>query len=583
MSMNSELLPIATSRQTFRFVLHALAADRSASTITALMFLLAGAAGLVAPWVFGAIADDVRAGRNTVVSSFLFIAAAAVAGAVFGGIATVMLARVGEPALAGLREQVLSRALHLPAARIERSTTGDLLSRLSDDVRTVSDGFKSVVPVIANAAVAIVFTFTGVLTLDWRLGLAMACAAPAYLLSLRWYLPRSRPLYRKQRVFQGERAEALLTGINGAPTARAFGIGPTLLRRVEESSRQSADTSVSVYTLMLRFLNRNNLAEFTGLALVLGVGFVLMRDHAITVGAVTAGALYFLRLFGPISGLLFTFDRFQSMGAALSRLVGIVEMPSAAEPTADAAVGPGAMELVGIQHEYVPGKPILHGVDLRIDAGERVALVGATGAGKTTLGLIAAGMLKPTGGKVLVDSRPLDPEVSAAHSRIFLVNQDAHAFAGTVRDFLTLARPEASDEDVCQALADTFADRWVAALPDGLDTVIGDAGHQLTPNQLQHLALCRIMLGDPWFIVMDEATAEAGSTGARVLERAAEAAMRGRTAFVVAHRLTQARLADRILVMHEGEVVEEGTHDELLALNGRYAELWRAWTGSRMG
>jgi ATP-binding cassette subfamily C protein len=298
---------------------------------------------------------------------------------------------------------------------------------------------------------------------------------------------------------------------------------------------------------------------------------------------VTAAALYFLRLFGPIGGLLFTFDRFQSMGAALSRLVGIATLPPAAAPNADAAVVPGAIAFVGVGHEYVPGKPILREINLRIAVGERIALVGATGAGKTTLGAIAAGALQPSAGKVLVDDRPLDPDVSAAYSRMFLVNQDAHAFAGTVRDFLTLARPEAADEDVRHALTATSADRWVAALPDGLETVIGDAGHQLTPDQVQHLALARIVLGDPWFVVLDEATAEAGSTGARVLEQAAEAAVRGRTALVVAHRLTQARTADRILVMHDGEVAEEGTHERLLALDGRYAELWRAWSGSRTG
>jgi ATP-binding cassette subfamily C protein len=331
---------------------------------------------------------------------------------------------------------------------------------------------------------------------------------------------------------------------------------------------------------MLRFLNHNNLAEFTGLALVLCAGFALMRDDATTVGAVTAAALYFLRLFGPIGSLLFTFDRFQSMGAALSRLIGIAELPWVTEPAVDTVGGAGVVDLVGVGHEYVPGRPILRDVDLRIAVGERVALVGATGAGKTTLGAIAAGMLRPTEGTVLVDGRPLDPELSAAHSRMFLVDQEAYAFAGTVRDFLTLARPEAGDDEIRRALAETFADRWVAALPDGPDTVIGDAGHQLTPDQVQHLALSRIVLGEPWFVVMDEATAEAGSAGARVLERAAEAAMRGRTVLVVAHRLTQATLADRILVMHEGKIVEEGTHDRLLALDGRYAELWRAWSGS---
>jgi ATP-binding cassette subfamily C protein len=335
--------------------------------------------------------------------------------------------------------------------------------------------------------------------------------------------------------------------------------------------------------MALRFLNRYNVAEFTGIATVLLVGFWVMRDHAATVGAVTAAALYFLRLFGPIGGLLFTFDRFQSMGAALSRLVGIAALSAATEPDAETAVPKGEVVLRGIGHEYVPGKPVLHRVDLRIAAGERIALVGATGAGKTTLGAIAAGMLRPTTGAVLVDGRPLVPGVSAAHSGMFLVSQDTHSFAGTVRDFLTLARPGAAEEAVRQALADTSADRWVAVLPEGLDTVIGDVGYQLTVDQIQHLALARIVLGDPWFVVMDEATAEAGSTGARVLERAAEETMRGRTALVVAHRLTQARLADRIAVMHDGQIVEEGDHDQLLSLGGRYAELWLAWSGSRMG
>ena len=583
MNGDAELLPTATARQTRAFVRRMLAADRRAGSTMAAMFVLAGVSGLVAPWVLGTIANDVGRQRNTVVSSALLIAGAAVAGAVFGGVAMVMLARMGEPALAELREQVLSRALHLPADRIERATPGDLVARLSDDVRTVSQGMKSVVPVVANAAVAVVFTIAGVLALDWRLGLAMLAAAPVYVLSLRWYLPRSRPVYREQRISLGERADALLTGVNGAPTARAFGIGAALLRQVDETSRRSADVSVSTYRLALGFLNRNNLAELTGLAAVLGVGFLVVRDVGTTVGAVTAAALYFLRLFGPVGGLLFTFDRFQSMGAALSRLVGIASLPAPGVPEADADARTGGVTLVGVGHEYVPGKPVLHDIDLRIAPGERVALVGATGAGKTTLGAIAAGVLPPTTGTVLVGTTPYDAVGSAAHRGVFLITQDAHAFAGTVRELVTLARPGAREEDVRQALTVTFADRWVAALPDGLDTAIGEAGHELTPDQVQHLALARIVLGDPWFVVMDEATAEAGSTGARLLERAAEAAIRGRTALVVAHRLTQARWADRIVVIHDGGIAEEGNHDRLLERDGRYAELWRAWSGTGTG
>lgn len=579
MSRETELLPIADRRQTYAYLRGLLAADRWASAVTVLMFVLAGVSGLVAPWVLGLVADDVGAGRDNVLSAALFIAGAALAGALFGGVAVVMLARVGEPALAELRERVLSRALSLPSDRIERSTTGDLLSRLSDDVRTVSDGLRDVVPVMASAAIAVVFTLAGTLSLDLRLGLAALVAAPVFALSLRWFLPRSRPLYREQRIVQGERAEALLAGVHGAPTARAFGIGPSLLQQIDETSQRSANVSVAVYRMALRFLNRNNLAEFVGLIMVLLVGFWLMRENTVTLGAVTAAALYFMRLFGPIGGFLFTFDRFLSMGAAMSRLVGIAALPPASERAETVAKDEIVLRRVG--HEYVPGKPVLCQVDLRIAEGEKVAVVGATGAGKTTLGAITAGMLRPTSGAVLIAGRPIDPGASAAHSGMFLVSQDTHAFAGSVRDFLTLAKPGASEEEVQRALADTFAAPWVEALPGGLDTVIGDAGHELMPDQLQHLALARIVLGDPWFVVMDEATAEAGSTGARDLERAEEEAMRGRSALIVAHRLTQARMADRIVVMHDGRVVEEGSHDHLVSLNGHYAELWRAWSGGR--
>lgn len=573
-------LPTANGAQTRAMILRMLAADRWGSITVVFMFALAGVAGLVPPWVLGTLANDVAAGRDTVLSLSLFIAGSAVVGALFSGLASVVLARVGEPALATLREQVLRRAMHLPAARIAAVTPGDLVARLADDVRVVSDGMKGVVPVIANAIIALIFTVSGVLALDWRLGLAMLAAMPIYILSLRWYLPRARPLFAQQRISMGDRADALLTGINGSGTARAFGLGPSLLHQIDKTSTRSVDISISTFRLGTGFLNRNNLAELVGLATILGVGFFVMRDHGTTVGAVTAVALYFLRLFGPIGGLLFTLVRFQAMGAALSRLIGIAQLsePVATNKRINPATVVGEVTLSGVGHEYVEGQPVLRGIDLRIAVGERVALVGATGAGKTTLGAIAAGVFPPTTGKVLLNGVPYDADMPATRNGVVRITQETHAFAGTVKEFLTLARPSASAEAVAFALTESHADQWVAALPEGLDTVVGGAGHQLTPDQIQHLALARVILSDPWFVVMDEATAEAGSLSARDLERAATAAVKGRTALVVAHRLTQAQIADRIIVMQDGEIVEEGNHDELLKLNGRYAVLWRAWS-----
>jgi ATP-binding cassette subfamily C protein len=222
---------------------------------------------------------------------------------------------------------------------------------------------------------------------------------------------------------------------------------------------------------------------------------------------------------------------------------------------------------------------VLSHVTLRISDGERVALVGATGAGKSTLGRIAAGLLSPTSGAVAIGGFPISSlEPSHVRDEIALVTQDVHVFSGTVRDNVDLARADASDDEILAALTTVRAASWVDALPDGLDTVVGGHGHPLTPSQAQQLALARVLLHDPRVAVFDEATAEAGSSGARALEDAAIAVTAGRTSLVVAHRLTQAQSADRVIVMHEGHVVEEGTHDDLVAAGGRYADLWAAWS-----
>jgi ABC-type multidrug transport system fused ATPase/permease subunit len=561
----SGLLPVATRAEALTEARRLLRGRRGVLAGAAVAFVAQGLAGLVAPYALGRLVDLVRDGGThaDLVAPVVAIAVAALVGGAATIAAVALLARAVEPALAELREEVLDRAVHLDFAEVERTGTGDLMARVGDDVRAVSDSVGEAVPLVVSSAVAVVLTAAGLFVLDWRLGLAGLVALPMYATGLRWYLPRSGPYYAREREANGVRAGAILTAVHGHRTLRAHGWGARQQERVVDASWTSAQIQLDVWHMLLRFFGRNNRAELVGLLAVLVTGFFSVRAGAVSVGDVTAAALLFHRLFNPIGALMGLFDQVQSASASFVRLVGLVLVR---RPVDVRTRGRAALELVGVRHAYVEDRPVLHDVSLTVAAGERVALVGASGAGKSTLGVIAAGLVAPTSGVVRSDGPPL------------LVTQEVHTYVGTVRENLTLSR-SAADQVLLDALARTGAERWVGLLPNGLDTVVGEGGHPLTAAQAQQLALTRVLVADPAVVVLDEATAEAGSAGARDLEAAALAVTEGRAALVIAHRLTQARTADRVVVLERGRVLEEGSHDELLALGGRYAELWSAWSG----
>lgn len=582
--MSDHQLPVATPREAAALAGRLLRRRPGTAALCGLMFLVEGVAGLVAPWMLGRIVDAVVAGGDAadVVGPATWIAAAAVVGGIATAFSVALLARTAEPALADLRESVVERSLQLEAGELEAAGQGDLLSRVGDDVRLITESFTEVVPILVNSVVAVVLTSVGLFALDWRLGLAGLAAAPFYVLGLRWYLPRSGPYYRREREANAARADALLTGVHASRTLRAYGMADRHQELTEAASWRSAQISIDVYRLLTRFWARNNRAEVVGLLAILATGFALVSSDEVTVGAVTAAALLFHRLFNPIGALIALFDQAQSVGASLVRLAGLALLPAPSLVADPQAPADAHLVVRDLHHEYVEGRPAVDSVDLDVPAGHRVAVVGASGAGKTTLGAAVAGRLAPTRGDVTLGGVPLD-RVAADGLPVALVSQEVHVFAGTVLDNLTLAAPTASAEDVRAALEEVGALAAVQALPDGLETAVGDGALTLTPALAQQLALARVLLADPLVVVLDEATAEAGSAGARSLERAALAVTAGRTSLTIAHRLTQAVDADEIVVMDAGRVVERGTHAELVAAGGTYAGLWAAWSGSRLG
>ncbi|GGF55046.1 ABC transporter permease [Marmoricola endophyticus] len=574
-----ELLPTATGRDTARLAWTLVRRRPGAVWLTLLAFVGAGAAGVVPVWLIGQVVDAAfgeDASTGTVVRAALGIAVSAVVWGALTAVAIAALTRAVAPALATLREDVLDRALHLPSQRVEAAGVGDVVARVGDDVRTLTESLDEAVPALLTALVTIVFTVGGLFGLDWRLGVAGLASAPAYVLAVRWYLPLSLPWYQRERIAEGERAQALVTGMQGAATLRAFGREDRALAAIDRSSRGAVEITVGVYRLLTRFGARLNGSELLGLTAVLLAGFWTVRAGG-TVGEATAAALFFHRLFNPIGAVVHTFDTVQSSGAALARLAGVAGLPVAPAPAQ--APAEGDLTLAGLRHAYEPGHDVLADVSLVLAAGERVAVVGATGAGKSTLGAVVAGAVSPTAGRVHLGAWELTAAAEAdVRRRVALVTQEVHVFAGSVRDNLGLAAPDAPDDALLEALDRVGARRWVGALPTGLDTVVGEHGHPLTAAQAQQLALARVLLRDPVLVVLDEATAEAGSAGARDLDAATDAVVAGRTALVVAHRLDQARAADRVLVMEAGRVVEQGPHDDLLTAGGRYAALWAAWS-----
>ncbi|MGW1439487.1 ABC transporter ATP-binding protein [Streptomyces griseus] len=579
-------LRTATGRQAAHWVVEHC---RRAPWLTAATVLttVAGAALQVLPvLLLGRVVDGVVGGepRSILLTVGVLMVGAALLGAAASAASTYLIGRLGAELLARLREEAVRAVLGMPSARVEQVGRGDVLSRVGDDVAVISKGIRTAIPTVFSAGVLVVIATIGMFGLDWRLGLAGAGALPAYALALRWYLPRSAPLYREQRVAQADRAQALISGLNGIDTVRAYRMEDSVREQVTSQSWRVRNLGVEVFRFFGRFVGRENRAEFIGLVLILVVGYALLEADAATLGEVSAAPLMFHRLFTPLGAIMFTFDEAQKSGASLTRLVGVFSEPSEPRLVGDGSVAaaddaPHPVAVRDLTFTY-PGAedPVLRGVSLTIPAGGSLALVGATGAGKSTLAALVAGIGRPQAGSVRIGTHDLAAtDEAGARALVSILTQETHVFSGPLADDLRLAAPDASDDELRNALRTVGAGGWLDQLPDGLETAVGEGGERLDVTKVAQIALARLVLGRSPVVVLDESTAEAGSEGAAELERGVLAACSGRTTLFVAHRLTQAMAADRIAVLDAGRVVEEGTHSELVELGGQYARLWRAW------
>ncbi|MFC9058180.1 ABC transporter ATP-binding protein [Streptomyces sp. NPDC057074] len=574
-------LPVADRADVRRAAARLLGEDRRALATVLGLNALAAAAGLAGPWLLGRIVDEVRAGGGVgaVDRMALAILVCSLAQLLLARWARYVGHRFGERTLARVRERYVDRALALPASVVERAGTGDLTTRGTADVTTVGTTLRDAGPDLLVNSVQALFLMGAVFVLDPLLGAVGVLGLTPAWAALRWYLRRARAGYLAEGAATSEVAESLAATVAGARTVEAFHLAARRVATNREALEVSRRTRMRTLFLRCVFFPAVDVSYVLPVAGVLLCGGFLHARGSVSLGAVVACAVYLQQLAGPLDEVLMRTEQLQAGAASFARVEGLARAPRA-EADESAVPADDRIDVRGARYAYERGGEVLRGVDLTVRPGERLAVVGPSGAGKTTLSRLLAGVDAPTAGSVTVGGVPvvaLGPE--RLRRQVVLVTQEHHVFLGTVRDNLLIAEPEAGDGELWAALTAVGAEPWVRGLPGGLDTELGAKGHRTDGSQAQQLALARVVLADPHTLILDEATALLDPTTARHTEQALAAVLKGRTVIAIAHRLHTAHDADRVAVMEGGLLTELGTHDELVAAGGAYAALWGSWHG----
>ncbi|WP_435299459.1 ABC transporter ATP-binding protein [Timonella sp. A28] len=539
----------------------------------------AAVAALAGPIAIGRIVDAVVKGTTPsyVNTAVLIVVAAVIVQAVITRFARRLSMTLGETVFAQLREDFIDTATNLPLSVVERSGTGDLVSRTTHDINRVQHTVRFGVPQILVSTATVIITLIAAVVTSPTISIAVFAGLPLLYFVGRWYLPRAPKAYIKESAAYTQMYADITESVEGAKTIEALSLSRKRQDIVERGITQSLGAEKRTLNLRTVLIPGMDLSFAIAPILVLLWGaFMVAQGHA-SVGALTTVLLYTTQMVGPIWDLVFWLDESQVAATSMARIIGVGHVEADREakdgtPEHDAIVGEN------IEYAYREGHNVLHGIDIELNVGERLAVVGPSGAGKSTLGRMLAGIHPPTGGTVHVGNMPLiDLPLEDLRSHVALVTQEHHVFVGTLAQNLLLAAPEAPTEKLERALNAVGALEWAQKLPEGLETEVGSGGHTLTPAQAQQIALARLVLLDPHTLILDEATSLLDPRAARNLEQSLNAVLEGRTVVAIAHRLHTAHDADRVAVVTAGRISEIGSHDDLVAADGEYAALWHSW------
>ena len=541
---------------------------------------------LLAPLLIKIAIDGPIAGGD--VLGLLAITAAL--GAAFVGIYALsalqryLLSWVGQRVLATLRAELHRHLQRLSVSYHDRHIVGVTISHVIGDVAVINEALSQGLVAIAGDTLLLAGIVVAMLTFDVELALVTFAVVPLMLLATWVFSLRARRAFRITRERIAGVVGNLAEAIAGMGVIQAFGQQRIARRRFREVNAANRDSHIAAASLTFTFMPSVELLAMVATGAILLVGGLAVARGTLTLGVVVAFLAYVSRFFQPIQELSQLYATMQSAMAGADNVMRLLNTRPAVRDRRGAAAGPdpwqpwltGRVELRGVDFAYHPGAPVLHEVDLVIEAGQTAALVGPTGAGKTTIVSLISRFYEVSGGAVLLDGhdvRDLAQENLRRH--LALVPQEPFLFAGTIHDNIAFGRPDADAAAVAAASGAVGLDRFVAAMPMGYDTVVTEFGRNLSVGQRQLISVARAVLADPRILIMDEATSSVDSITESIIQRALQRLLAGRTAIIIAHRLATIRNADVIFVIDGGRVVERGRHDELMARDGSYAALNR--------
>ncbi len=589
-------------RETVRRVLSFARPHKALIAVFLVLTVVDAALVVVSPLLVQRIVDDGIAEGDTRLIAMLAAAMAVVA--VFEAILTVfsgvISSRIGEGLILDLRSNVFAHVQRLGLAFFTRTQTGALVSRLNNDVIGAQRAFTSTLSSTVSNSIAVVVVGAAMLALSWRVTLLALLLFPILVVVSRWVGVRLSRLTHQQMDGNAHLGNAMTERFNvgGAMLLKLFGRREEEDAAFTEKAAVVRDLGVQIALITRLFAATLMLIPALATALAFGVGGYLVVQGELTIGTLLALSTLLLRLLGPLQGL--SNVRVDVMTALVSfeRVFEVLDLPTTVPEKPDATVLPrdaASVEFVDVRFRYpraddvslasleavarretIESGEVLQGVSFRAGRGEMVALVGPSGAGKTTITHLVARLYDVTGGQVRVGDHDVrDVTLQSLEDVVGYVTQDAYMFHDTIRTNLEYARPGVTEQEMWQSLEAAQIAHLVRSLPERLDTVVGDRGYRLSGGERQRLAIARLLLKAPPIVVLDEATAHLDSESEAAVQRALDTALEGRTALVIAHRLSTVRHADRILVIESGRVVQEGTHEQLLVEGGLYAHLYR--------